>query len=212
VALGEDTLNNSSLKLGLDGLSVVYGCVSWINSNIKRNYWENERVRKVFARRSANLIKDDGDVFFMNPCLDYVLLAKDFLGSRSMDSGIVAQEVFSKKYDIYHMHFALEFLVKGRKYFVDFAKMNTVYLGKGDFVNFNEDVRVVQTFRIWEPVDPDKDIFENFPEYVAKLKHYSIDVQIDRMLKDNSKERFDSFLQSLGKNKSLRLVRVPDDL
>ncbi len=198
-------MNKIDYSLFSGELEIIPYCINWINKNIEKKYWENDKVIEKFSKRSANQIIKEGEVFFMSPCLDLTLVAKKIFDDH-LDSILVAQEIYSNSYGINSLHFAIEFSANDVDYFIDFSSMNEVIFNRGNFVNHNDDVKSLQMVRSAKKMDHDKNIFENFPEYVSKLKFYDGKKQFGKMLEDNSLSRFHAYKRALGENQELYIV------
>jgi len=193
---------------GKDVKEVINSLLEWLNSNIEKKRWDNDKLEQKFGKRSAMEILKDGDTFYMNPCLDYTLVTYEILRRNSFRPSIAIDELIQKLYDFHNLHFALEFKHKNQPYYLDFTQLNKVLLGRGMFSNERDDVTVFQTLRIRKELDPEKNIFENLSEYEEKLMDFRIERVLKQIKKDNTPKTYKSYLDFLGKNSGLYVEMV----
>lgn len=171
----------------------VVELTSWIDSVIKKTKWSNERIKNVYAKRSSKDILEDGDVCFLNPCLDYTLIAYHILEKNNYSPKVLTEELFYRKYDSPSLHFVINLSENNSDYFLDFKEMNKVIFDKGIYKNSNPQVDTIQQFVFPHDIPFDLSSF-NFSKYVFdKLNTFSFEQTIDRLILYNTDEVYQNY-------------------
>ena len=105
-------------------IKLVYSKVKKTNTYVDEHIW-NLSSEELLSR---------GEVFYMNPCLEYSLLTLQYMKNAGFDSvNLIINELKTAYPNLYKLHFGLEGNHLGKTYFVDHATRNTVHVGLGNF-------------------------------------------------------------------------------
>lgn len=179
-----------------------------IDNKIKREYWTNKEIDKLFGRRSAEEIFQSGSACFMNPCLDLTLASAKIFQSKGINYNLIIEEILpTPDFDFNRLHFVLEFKNGGEEHStMDYKRCNEVEISGGIYQK-RKDLPVRKIIKIsGENINPKKTIYESLGykelEELLKTKfnEYSLDKNLSRLKKDNSFERYKSFIETYGTN------------
>lgn len=199
-----------------DGIELGKAIISEVNKKVKKSYWTNEKIERLFGRRSAKEILRDGDTCFMNPCLDVTLVSATILNSKGIDYKMSIEEYLpNEEYNFNRLHFALEYKYEDKNFFINYKTLNEVQISKGNYSG-RKDLKLDQIFYIpGEDLDPEKTVYQSlgFDSLEAllknKLNNYSLKSNIDRLKKDNSEELFNKFVNIYGENFKIIELKTP---
>jgi hypothetical protein len=189
------------------GIDFAREIVSEVNRKVKRVYWANEEIAHWFGKRSANKILENGTTCFMNPCLDLNLVSSLMMSLRTVPNKLIVEEYPpNQDFDFNRLHFILEFEYHGKVYVLNYKRCNDVQICGGHH-NSGEDQPVIQVINIpGEQISPEKTLYENLGyktlEELLKDKFvgYSLERNLNRLMRDNSRERYNLFKRQYGDN------------
>jgi hypothetical protein len=198
------------------GIDVTKEIVFEVNNKVKRVYWTNEEIDKWFGKRSAKEILDDGTTCFMNPCWDLTVVSASELLSRKINYIFAIEEHKpTPGFNFNRLHFVLEFQYKNKNYFLNYKKANEVYVYEGNY-NGREDIPMAQIIRVpGKEINPKKPIYkslgyDNLEDLIKdKFKGYSLESNLNRLKRDNSKENYDAYKKAFGDD--LILITTPQN-
>lgn len=179
--------------------------ISEVDEKVKRTYWTNEQIDRCFGKRSADEIIQNKTTCFMNPCLDLTLVSASILSSREIPYILVIEEHLpTKEFNFNRLHFAIEFYQGNEKYVLNYKRINEVYISKGEY-NGREDIPREQLIKIsGENLSSKKTVYENLgykslEDLIKnKFKGYSLESNLNRLKRDNSKENYELYKQKFG--------------
>jgi hypothetical protein len=212
----------------MDGINLAIDIVSEVNNKVRRVYWTNEEIDRLFGRRSAKEIIQNGTTCFMNPCFDLNSVSSYFMNVRGIPHEYIIEELsptkdfnFNKSYlelknFDYRLHFALGFQHGGEEYAIDYKRENEVHIFKGKY-NGRGDIPRAGIIRIpGKNINPYKPIYKNLGydtlEDLIKDKFigFSLEKNLNRLKQDNSKENYSSYKERYGEN--LKIITKPQNL
>lgn len=186
--------------------SIIGSLITWVDDNVERKQWSNGEIDEKFAKRSTKKILEEGHTCYMNPCLDLTLVVYEVLKVNDLNPVLVIEELTHEGYPFNRLHFAIELTYEKETYFIDFITMNRVLLGKGQFKNYKDGlIESLQTIKIADEMDPEKNLFENIPTHLGRSKNFQLDLQLERLKKDNTAENYARYLSALENNNRLYL-------
>ncbi len=124
--------------------------VHHIHDIVRKEKMDNEYIDNKMGNVSAREILSAGKTLYMNPCLDYVLVTIEALKRIGIkDIYFVVNELHCPG-NWYKLHFGIEIIHDGEKYYIDYRSKNDVYLGKDSFSSKYEEKweHMVNTIRI----------------------------------------------------------------
>jgi hypothetical protein len=191
----------------MNGIELAKNIVSEVNRKVRRDYWTNEQIDKLFARRSVNDILKDKETCFMNPCLDLTLVSSYMIAQEDITNEFVMEEHLpADGFDFNRLHFVIEFQHANKNYTINYKRGNEVHIFEGKY-NGRKDIPMAQMIRIaGEKMNPYKNLNENLGyntlEDLIKNKFigYSLEKNINRLKQDNSRENYKIYHQRFGKN------------
>jgi hypothetical protein len=184
--------------------------VSEVNKKVKRTYWTNDEIDKLFGKRSAEEIINNGTTCYMNPCLDLTLVSSAIMHSSNIPHSFVIEEHLStEEFPFNRLHFVLEFKENNKIYSLNYKRCNEVYISEGNYSG-RKDIPLAKIIRLpGKIINPKKKIFEsmgyNSLEELTKIefKDYSLEKNIGRLKMDNFKERFEKYNKIFGEELNL---------
>jgi hypothetical protein len=187
-----------------------------VNEKVKRVYWTNEKIEKLFGKRSINEILKSKETCFMNPCLDLTLVSSYFLSQEGIPHEFVIEEHLpTENFNFNRLHFVIEFKNTHKNYVLNYKRGNEVYIFEGNY-NGREDLPLAQIIRIpGEKINPNKTISENLGyntlEELTKDKFigYSLEKNINRLKQDNFKENYEAYKKRFGNE--LNIITKPQN-
>ncbi len=202
-----------------NGIELAREIITDVDKKVKRDYWTNEEIDRWFGRRSAMEIIENGTTCFMNPCWDLTLVSASEIYSRKVDYDFVIEEnpptkdfnfdksnLVLRDFNFNRIHFAVEFKLGKRKYFLNYKRENEVHIFEGNY-NGREDIPTMNILRIpGKTINPQKPIhvnlgYKTFEELIKnKFKGYSLEKNIERLKKDNSLENYEFYKKRYGEN------------
>jgi hypothetical protein len=190
----------------MDGIDLAKKIVSEVNKKIKRVYWTNEQIDDLFGKRSAKDIIKDGTTCFMNPCLDLTLVSSYLMSSKKIIHKFVIEEHLpTKDFNFNRLHFAIEFQHENKDYTLNYKKENEVYIYEGNY-NGREDIPREKIIRIpGEKISPGKSLNKSLGYNTLEdllrgiFSNYSLEKNIARLKKDNSKKNYEFYKEKFGK-------------
>jgi len=214
------------LKENKNGIELAKEIILEVNQKVKRIYWTNEEIDLYFGKRSAVEIIRNGTTCFMNPCFDLNLVSGAIMLSRHMPYNLIIEELLPTKdfnfdksnlvlkdFNFNRLHFALEFQQNGGKCGIDYKRENEIYIFEGGY-NGREDIPIAKTMKIpGEKINPYKPVHQNLGydslEDLIKNKFngYSLESNLNRLKKDNSKENYRAYKQRYGEE--LKIIIKP---
>lgn len=102
---------------------------------LKKERFENNYIEKKFSKQSTRELLSTGKTFYMNPCLDFVLVTIEWLKKAGVKDIQFIMEELSCPQNIYKVHFGIEITVGNCNYYIDHIGKNDVYIWKGKFAS-----------------------------------------------------------------------------
>jgi len=197
----------------LEGICYASSLVEQIDQQIKRVRWTSEKIDRKFAKRSGKEILEEGETFYMNPCLDLTLATAALMRRDTINYQMAIEEHDkTEKMPFNHVHFALEFSDRTGSYFINFKTMEIVQIGRENYLG-RPDIPQVQLFRIdGSKIDPAKSLSQNLgftsiEETLRKLFHgYQITPHIEKLKRDNTPKKFEEYEKETSKNLKVIIV------
>jgi len=184
--------------------SLTETMIAWMNNNVKVRRWTNQRIDRDFAKRSVSKILEQGDVFYMNPCLDYSLVLVQSLNQNKIKNYILCEEEQQTNFPFHQLHFAIQIDLDSKVYFIDFNGSTIVYAGEGIYSNPRSDIELLKSFRInSNKIKPGKNIFDIITEF--DFLNFDFNKQVAKLKNDNTDETYMIYSNSLENDLSLKL-------
>lgn len=191
---------------------VVGNIVSWVDKSVERKIWTNDELEEKFGRRSAYDILEEGDTHYMGPCLDLTLPALEAVKQSVAMPSLVIEEHKAPWFPFNRLHFAIEFIYGGERYYLDFEKMTTVTFGRGSYENPNKKIELVKVMRVaGERISPMEPLHVSLglaspEEFGDMFVGYRFREPLDRIMEDNTNRKYEAFLRAVGGDLSLNLA------
>lgn len=186
----------------------IGGIIRFLDDHIDIIRWEDDEIAEKFAKRSANKILEQGNVHYMNPCLDYTLVAYDKLRKEGFHPTWIVEEIRKDDRPCSAVHFVIELIYEGETYYLDFKKHRQVVFSKGEYPGFGEGKETINIIRQRKTLDPDKNMFENMPGIETFFDYFDFQATIEHLQRENAPHKFNQYLDELSAegHKSLYLV------
>lgn len=185
----------------MEGINLAKNIITEVNSKIKRVYWTNKQIEKYFAKRTVKEIINQGNTCYMNPCSDLTLVTSEILSKNKIQHNWIIEEHFpTKDFNFNRLHFALEFVYKEKIYFINYKRLNEVYVNFGKYKGREDLLSSLMIKFPHEGIDFNKSLHKNIlnSKLKSKLENFSLRKNIDRLKKDNSLENYNNY-----KNKNI---------
>lgn len=160
-----------------------------IHTLIKKERLENEYIENHLGKLSARQLLSTGKTFYMNPCLDFVLVTIEWLKKTWIEWTKLIIEELKCPWNWFKLHFGIEVANNGDDYHIDYRTKNDVFLGKGKFESDYKDKweQIVNTIKInANNISTDDNIYTLIEKWLASFKFF--DPKILEMLKEKLKK------------------------
>ncbi|MFP4118880.1 MAG: hypothetical protein ACLFTH_02385 [Candidatus Woesearchaeota archaeon] len=189
--------------------------VSWVDENVKRTRWDDEKVERDFARRSVYEILADGTTFYMNPCPDFASVALYglyYLSSEGVKNPQLIAVPEINGYGVPSVHFHDRFEYDDTPYIMDFVSHNKVIVTPEDaHFNPNSEVQTLGKYLLEGPHDFSKNLPQNYSQLKNLLQHFDLDAHVEKLKTDNTPQEFVDYQDRLGGKHNLYTVFSPFD-
>jgi len=187
--------------------------IQYIHKLVKKEKMWNEYIRENFWNLSARDILSRGKTFYMNTCLDYVLVTIEALKKTWIkDIGFIIDELQCPE-NFYKLHFGIEIAYQWETYYIDYRAKNDVFIGKWKFESKYQDKgeSIVNTIKI-----NDDDFFsdDNLPKLIERwllpFKYFdpkSLDMLKKKLQSDNSEDERKNFIQEIGNIEKPNIIK-----
>ncbi|MCX6825488.1 MAG: hypothetical protein NTY80_04705 [candidate division SR1 bacterium] len=137
--MGNDEINNVFLPLTVanndDIFEFLKGVIHHIHKILKKDKFENEYIENRFGKLSTRELISEGKTFYMNPCLDFVLVTVEGLKRSGLKNILFIIEELACPGGSHKLHFGIEIKKEDKNYYVDYRGQNNVFLGEGKFAS-----------------------------------------------------------------------------
>ena len=168
--------------------------VEHIHRLIKKERLDNEYIENKLGKTSARELLSTGKTFYMNPCLDFVLVTIEGLKRIGIQEVKFVIEELKCPWNLYKLHFGIDIPHQGEKYYIDYRSKNDVFLGKGDFESnyadkgeHVENIIRIDADHIWT----DDNIYTLMDKKLIEFKFFDpkiFDMLKKKLKKDNTEE------------------------
>lgn len=177
----------------------------WTDASLQAKMWSPEKLAVDIGRRSANEIITDKDLFVVANCLDKTLVALTGLYHNGFtprphtqaenEAYFVLEELIDARYGQASIHSAIQLFHKQEPYVLDFKNNDEIAFYKGTYENPVQEVTSLQTFPLFEFVNPSKPFFDQF-DVASGFKEFDLSKTLQRL---QAVARSEEFYQSEGK-------------
>lgn len=190
-------------KIEGTGLTRITNFVEWVDQNIVRAQWDNQRIENKYANRTPREIIEEGNVFYMNPCLDLTLVYTALANENGVGGNMVI-EVYNapSRLDFNPIHLAMEFETEKGVVSVNHLGKEKVEIWPGAYKERVAAKRAMHPIRMpVQKINPDLPIhkslgFKSREECTRMFEGYSLRKHLDRMKQDNTLDNYSKFLES----------------
>ncbi len=171
-------------------------------SNARKVRWGNGRVAEALCRRSADRILEEGRTHYMNPCLDHALaVAKILSESSGADCRLVATAGLRGTAPVGHFHVEAR-AGEGTAWAVETLRGNDVRIVPADLRPKDAWESARWSFRLAGGAFYEKpeDIFSECPEMRDPFLGIYLPRTLERLLRDNTEEKWKKFQAGLGRD------------
>lgn len=189
-----------------DFFSFLKKIVNHIHYLVKKEKLDNEYIDNNLGNVSARQILTTGKTFYMNPCLDFVLVTIEGLKRIGIkDTSFVIEELQCPG-NQYKLHFGVDIPYQGENYYIDYRTKNDVFLGKGNFQSnyADKNEQVANIIKIdAEDMWSDDTIYTLIEKKLLKFKFFDpkvFDMLKEKLKKDNTNEQRENWFVSKVKN------------
>ena len=155
---------------------VLKEIVQYVHKLLKKVRFENEYLDKHFGKLSARELLSRGKTFYMNPCLDFVLVTIEWLKRTGIDNIQFIAEELKCPWDLFKVHFGIEIEHQTKKYYIDYRGKNDVFLGEGNFRSKYEKKweKIINSIRVnAKDISVDDNIYSLMEKWVIKFKKFN---------------------------------------
>ncbi|MFA7298879.1 MAG: hypothetical protein WC010_04520 [Candidatus Absconditabacterales bacterium] len=173
--------------------------ISHIHILVKKERMENDYIDKNLGKLSAREILSNGKVFYMNPCLDFVLVTIEGLKKTEIEKiDFIVDELICPG-NVCKLHFGIEILYQGTIHYIDHRSKNDVFIGKGNFQSTYSDKgeSVDNTIKInANEVFTDDNVYSLINKGLLPFKLFDPEILkmlTEKLKHDNTVENFEQF-------------------
>lgn len=209
--LGNDEIENlfTPLKNKINEENIfefLKNIIEHIHKLVKKEKMENEYIDKHLWNLSARELLSRGKTFYMNPCLDFVLVTIEWLKRTGIkDTRFVIEELQCPG-NRFKLHFGVEICINEDIYHIDHRTKNMVIIGKGKFESdYTEKWEsVAHTIHIdANHITPDDTIHTLIEKWLIPLKFFDtkiLEILKEKLKKDNNEEQRENWFVSQVKD------------
>lgn len=174
-------------------LEFLQELVQHIHKLIKKQRVENEYIDTKVGKLSARELLSEGKTFYMNPCLDFVLVTIEGLKRIGIEEIKLVVDELQCSWGFYRIHFGIE-IKKEEVYYIDYRTKNDVFLGKGEFKSnyIEKGENVVNSIKVEAGnISTDDNIYNLIERGLCKFKKFNLqilDLIKEKWKSDNSPE------------------------
>ena len=176
--------------------------VFFIHKILKKERFENEYIEKNFAKLSARELLTEGKTFYMNPCLDFVLVTIEGLKRTGIENIKFIVEELQCPGNGFKVHFGIELIREGKNYYIDYRSMNNVFLWQGNFMSNYEykGETIAHSIKIdAKNISVDDNIYTLMERWIIQFKNLNMEVLAmlkEKLKKHNKPEQWDRWFVS----------------
>lgn len=173
--------------------------ISHIHILVKKERMENDYIDKNLGKLSAREILSNGKVFYMNPCLDFVLVTIEWLKKTEIEKIDFIVDELICPWNVCKLHFGIEILYQWTIHYIDHRSKNDVFIGKWNFQSTYSDK--------WESVDntikinanevfTDDNVYSLINKWLLPFKLFDPEILkmlTEKLKHDNTVENFEQF-------------------
>jgi len=177
-----------------DIFSFLKDIVHHIHKLLKKERFENEEIENNFAKHSARELLTVGKTFYMNPCLDFVLVTIEWLKRTGIENIQFIVEELQCPWHWFKLHFGIELKRQGKNYYIDYREKNNVFLWEGSFISKykNKWEEIVHSIRAdAKDISVDDNIYTLMEKKIITFKKFDpklLDILKERLKRHNSPE------------------------
>lgn len=178
--------------------------IEHIHTLIKKEKVENEYIDTCFGKLSARKILSNGKIFYMNPCVDFVLVTIEGLKKSACKNIKLIVDELQCPWNIYKIHLGIEVNHEWKTYYIDYKSKNDVCIWAWKFKSKYEDKEetTVNTIEIeGKNVSTDDTLYDLIEKWVLPFKFFDpriLDMLKAKLKQDNTEEERKSFLTKIG--------------
>lgn len=116
-------------------ITTLTNIVKHTHKILKKERFENSFIDKNFSKQTTRELLTTGKTFYMNPCLDFVLVTIEWLKKSGFENIQFIMEELECPQNIYKVHFGIEVTIKNNPYYIDYIGKNDVHIGKWKFAS-----------------------------------------------------------------------------
>jgi hypothetical protein len=196
------------------GIDFATRLVMWVDKYITRDRWSDRDIERTFARRSPIQVIEEGETFYMNPCLDLTLATAGLAQRNGVPHTLVMEEHGpTADYSFNRLHFALELHDTETTWHINYRNGNNVHIGKGNYPGRKDLPQLTFIRKDWYEIDYTIPLhaslgFKTLPQAFKKLfKGYDIAKQLARLKKDNTKRNYEAYQKACSSEFVLHLSK-----
>lgn len=182
-----------------DFFGFLENMIKHISNLVKKERMENQYIDNHMGKLSAREILSNGKVFYMNPCLDFVIVTLEGLKKSGIEDTKLVIDELSCPWNMYKIHFGVEIPHQGKTYYIDYRTNNDVYLGKGKFES-KYDYKwesVANTIKVdAKDISSDDTIYDLVGRWLLPLKYFNrkiLTLLQEKLKHDNTPEQYEFF-------------------
>lgn len=182
-----------------DFFSFLEAMIIHISNLIKKEKMGNEYIDKHMGKLSAREILSNGKIFYMNPCLDLVMVTLEGLKRSGIENIQLVIDELECPWNIYKLHFGIEILHQEEIYYIDYRTNNDVYLGKGNFKSKYQykGESIINTIKInAQEISSDDNIHNLIEKWLLQFKNFNsriLTLLKEKLKHDNTPEQYERF-------------------
>ncbi len=178
--------------------------IQYIHKLVKKEKMENTYIRDNLWSLSTREILSRGKTFYMNPCLDYVLVTMEALKKSGIKNTIFVVDELACPGNFYKLHFGIEIPHEWENYYIDYRTKNDVFIGKGNFESkyHNKGEIRVNTIKInAHDISLDDSLPKLIERWLLSFKYFDpriLDILKQKLQADNSEDERKNFRKEIG--------------
>lgn len=197
--IGNDEIDNLFFPLTKPWNKDIYlflqEVVHYIHKLLKKERFENDYIEKNFGKLSARELLTEGKTFYMNPCLDFVLVTIEGLKRTGIENIQFIVEELECPWDGFKLHFGIEVSREGKNYYIDYRWQNNVFLGEWNFISKYKEKgeSVIHNIKVdAKNISVDDNIYTLIDKGIVNFKKFDpkfLEVIKERLKKHNGPEQ-----------------------
>jgi len=173
--------------------------IGHIHLLVKKERMENDYIDKNLGKLSAREILSNGKVFYMNPCLDFVLVTIEWLKKTGIENVNFIVDELICPWNICKLHFGIEIPHQWKNYYIDYRSGNEVFIWEWNFESKynNKWESVANTIKIdVNEISTDDNVYELMNRWLLPFKLFDprvLKMLAEKLKQDNTPEKFEQF-------------------